>query len=322
MAVRKNGDRWIVEFMFRGDRIFKRLPPGATRGDGQQLESKLRREIFNAVDLGRLQDPPLAGVIDEWLERAVTGRKSEDQTRSHARNLVDSIPAAATLSAIIDVSARVRCVAGLARGTTNRRLCVLKAVAKYAFQKGYTHENYSAKIQLFPEKSYTRRDVTPNKVQAILDAANTPRARALIAFGAYTGMRLGEILKLTPANVVDGFIRIKDPKNGEDRDIPILGPLKPHLGALPFKGNWRNVYRGWLSARKRAGVNIRFHDLRHNAATTMGEAGDLILLMDVMGWKSVQTARKYIHPSMKSKAELMRRVTSKLHQAGKKKARK
>ena len=213
-------------------------------------------------------------------------------------------------------------MAGNSPATRNRRLCILKAVAKYAYQKGYIAENLSPKIQLLPEKSYQRRDVTPDKVQAILDAANTPRARALIAFGAYTGMRLGEILKLTPANVVDGFIRIKDPKNGQDRDIPILGPLKPHLGMLPFRGNWRNIYRGWLSARKRAGINIRFHDLRHNAATTMGEAGDLILLMDVMGWKSAQTARKYVHPTLQAKARLMRRVTSRLHQAGKKKARK
>ena len=321
MAIRRNGDRWIVEFMQRGVRIFRRLPPGRSKSDAQQLESKLRGQIFNAVDLGKLPDPLLSKVIDEWLETVVRGRKSEGATNGHARRVVQEV-GQHRLSEIRAVAGRIRDLAGNSPATRNRRLCILKAVAKYAYQKGYIAENLSPKIQLLPEKSYQRRDVTPDKVQAILDAANTPRARALIAFGAYTGMRLGEILKLTPANVVDGFIRIKDPKNGQDRDIPILGPLKPHLGMLPFRGNWRNIYRGWLSARKRAGINIRFHDLRHNAATTMGEAGDLILLMDVMGWKSAQTARKYVHPTLQAKARLMRRVTSRLHQAGKKKARK
>lgn len=306
--------------MQRGDRVFRRLPSGTTKGDAHQLESKLRRQIFDAVDLGKLPDPLLSKVINEWLETKVKGSKAEKQTGSHA-GIVIGLAKDAHLSECSLVADRVR-VGGAASGTINRRLNILKATAKYAFLKGYTQENLSAKIQLLPEKSYTRRDVTADKVQAILDAANTPRARALIAFGAYTGMRLGEILKLTPQDVVGGFIRVVDPKNGVDRDIPIMGALKPHLGMIPFKGNWRNVYRGWLSARRRAGVNIRFHDLRHNAATTMAEAGDPILLMNVMGWKSVQTAKRYVHPSMASKAKLLGRVTSKLQQAAKKKARK
>lgn len=332
MAVRKKSNRWVVEFMQRGDRVFRRLPAGTTKADAHHLESKLRRQIFNAVDLGKLQDPLLSKVIDEWLE-TIKGRKSATHTASHAaavKRQVGNSPLSGLPDCARALSQQTIRANGaeagnlkgrhLAAGTVNRRLCVLKAVAKYVYLKGYTPENLSAKIQLLPEKSYTRRDVTSDKVQAIMDAANTPRARALIAFGAYTGMRLGEILKLAPGDVVGGFIRVVDAKNGEDRDIPIPDELKPHLGLLPFKGNWRNVYRGWLSARRRSGVNIRFHDLRHHAATAMSEAGDPILLMDVMGWKSVQTARKYVHPSMASKAELMKRVTSRLHQAGKKKA--
>lgn len=323
MAVRKSGDRWVVEFMFRGVRVFRRLPVGVGKQEAQALESKLRAEIFNAVDLGKLPDPPLVGVIDEWIKSGV-GKKSYKATRSHA-NQVGAIAKGVGLSAIPTVANDVRALGegGLSSGTVNRRLCVLKAVAKYAYQKGYIRENLSGKIQLLPEKGYTRREVTPEQVEAVIRAASTPRARALIAFAAYTGMRLGEIVKLKPANVLGGSIRVLDAKNGEDREVPILPQLKPHLKALPFDANWRNVYRGWERARKAAGVGMRFHDLRHFAATQMANAGvNPLVMADILGHKSLQTTRKYTHPSLKAKADALKAITSGLQQTRKKKARK
>lgn len=320
MAVRKAGDRWVVEFMQRGERIFRRLPAGTTKADAQQVESRLRRQIFDAVDLGKLPDPLLEKLIDEWLETK-RGSKSEKGTRNHAghtRKHCRNSP----LSEIASVSIRIRAEEHLSAATRNRRLSILKAAAKYAFHKGYTPENFSAKIQLLPEKTYTRRQLDPSSINALLEAATTPRARALIAFGAYTGMRLGEILKLTPEDATGGFLRVLDTKTGEDRHIPIPGALKPYLGSLPFKGNWRNVYRGWLSARKRAGVNMRFHDLRHLAATAMANAGENpLVIADIMGHKSLQTTRKYTHPSMEAKARAMKAITSGLQRGRKKKPR-
>ncbi len=328
MAVRKNGDRWIVEFMFRGIRHFHRLPRGRTKADAQALESKLRGQIFDAVVLGKLPDPLLEKLINEWLETKKDS-KAEKQTRSHAAAVGRAIHAYAgsrVLSGIAGLRNHViqhgNKNGTLAAGTVNRRLSILKAVAKYAYQKGYCQENLSGKIQLLPEKSYTRREIDVGVLDRLMDAANTPRARALIAFGAFTGMRLGEVLKLKPEDVVGGSIHVVDPKNGEDRFIPIPKVLEPHLAALPFSANWRNVYRGWESAKKRAGLKMRYHDLRHIAATTMAEAGDPIILMSVMGWKSVQTARRYIHPSLEAKAKLMGRITSKIHKARRNKDRK
>ena len=320
MAVRKNGDRWVVEFMQRGVRIFRRLPPGRTKHDAQQLESKLRGQIFNAVDLGKLPDPLLSKVIDEWLETK-RGTKSERHTDSHAARVRSLLDREQRLSQLQDAAVGIRANPAWSAATRNRRLCILKAVAKYAYQKGYTPENLSAKIQLLPEKSYQRRELDPNAITALLNAATTPRARALIAFGAYTGMRLGEILKLTSEDVLGGFIRVWDSKTGEDRQIPIPAQLKPHLGSVPFKGSWRNVYRGWLSARKRAGLTLRYHDLRHMAATAMAEAGHHpIIIADVLGHKSLQTTRKYTHPSLEAKAKALKSITSGLQRAAKKKA--
>src|SRR6185437_2885740 len=210
----------------------------------------------------------------------------------------------------------------LAPGTINRRISVLKASAKYAFRKKWTRTNLSADAPLLPEPRYIRREVTRDMIDKLMGAATTARARALIAGAAYTGMRLSEVLRIDPKAIEGDALRVLW-KKGEERLVPIPEELRPHLGEFPMRAGWRNVYRGFLSARKRAGLQLRFHDLRPLAATLMAEAGHHpLVIADVLGHKSLQTTRKYTHPSLASKREALGAITSGLHQAPKRKAKK
>lgn len=213
----------------------------------------------------------------------------------------------------------------LRAGTINRRLCILKAVAKFAFLKGWTEENLSARIQLLSEKVPPRREVTPAMARLLIENAPNARAKALIALSAYTGLRLGEVLRLTPADVRGGVIVARDTKNGMDRIIPILSELEPHLKELPFKAGWRNVYRGFESARRRAKLDLRYHDLRHMVASALANTeADPRLSMKLMGHKSVVTHQRYVHPNV----EVMRTMLGKAlahrpsHQAPKRRSAK
>lgn len=209
------------------------------------------------------------------------------------------------------VASDVREYAGLAAATINRRLCVLKAVAKFAWRKGWLEENLSGKIQLLPEKKYRRREVAIEDAEKLIQHANTARAKALIALSAYTGLRLGEVLRLKPEDVKGDVIVVRDSKTGEDRVVPILKELRPHLEQLPFKAGWRNVYRGFLKARERAGLTIRYHDLRHMVASALARSGaDLRLSMDIMGHKSVETHRRYVHTDIEAKRKALVKALS------------
>lgn len=306
MAVRKAGDRWVVEFMFRGIRIFRRLPAGRGKQDAQALESKLRNQIFDSVDLGRLPDPPLERVINSWAK----GKDSKQQ--SHIKAVLGNV-GEATLSQVGQVRDKlVSLWSGLAPGTVNRRLSVLKASAKYAFRKKWTSRNLSADVVLLPEPRYTRREVSMDMAVKLLEAATTRRAKALIAGSAFTGMRLSEVLKFDPKrDLQDGVIRVRDTKNGEDRLIPMHPELEPYLDQFPMKSGWRNVYRGFERARDRAGLNLRYHDLRHMAATAMVNAGkNLRVVGDILGHKSLQTTRKYTHPDMAAKRDALSAITA------------
>lgn len=317
MAVRKLGDQWVVEFMFRGIRTFRRLPRGRGKQDAQALESKLRNQIFDSVDLGKLPDPPLERVIREW------GRKKDAKTKGHLNAVLGALPRGAKLSEIGRVRDHLVLLwEELAPGTVNRRISVLKASAKFAFRKNWTRTNLSADAPLLQEPSYIRREITSDMIDKLLEAATTPRAKALIAGAVYTGMRLSEVLRIDPKAIEDDALRVLG-KNGDERLVPIPEALKPHLAQFPMTAGWRNVYRGFLRARERAGLRLRFHDLRHHAATVMAEAGyHPLVIADILGHRSLQTTRKYTHPSLQAKREALGAITSRLHQDTKRKAKK
>jgi integrase len=301
--------RFAVEFEQRGHRVFRRLPPGATKEQAAQLETRLKHELIDQTIIGKRPNVSLESAIRSWLVESVANRKSAAHTRSHADRVLAATDPAQRLDDVAAVAETLRSAPDLAPATINRRLCILKAVSKFAWRKGWSEENLSARIQLLPEKTYTRREVTPAMARALIAAAPTPRAKALIALSAYTGLRLGEVLKLKPADVRGGVIVTRDTKNGTDRLIPILPGLKPHLAQLPFTAGWRNVYRGFEQARRASGIQIRYHDLRHMVGSALTNSGEgLRGIADILGHKSLQTTARYTHPSLEAKRKALRKA--------------
>lgn len=310
MAARNVNGRWVVEFMFRGQRIFRRLPEGRTGQDAKVLEGRLRTQIFDAVDLGRLPDPMLSKVIEArgWKDK---------KAKSHVDAVLEQVADYRLSQASEARDKLVKTWPDLASGTVNRRISVIKAACKYAFRKKWTKTNLSAEVEMLPEPAYIRREVDPSMAHKLIQAASTARAKALIAASAFTGMRLSEVLRIDPKkDVQDGALKVFG-KNGEWRMVPILPELEPHLGQFPMRSGWRNVYRGFERAREKAGLTLRYHDLRHMAATAMVNAGvDSRIIGDILGHKTVQTTRKYTHPSLEAKRKALGAITAGLHQEG------
>jgi integrase len=299
MAVRKVGGRWIVEFMQAGHRVFKRLPGEASRQDALDYETKLRREIFDQATLGKRPEIGLEYAIREWLREVNSGRKSERASESHANH---AIRASEGLSAVgVGFAA---CANSLKSGvgktisaaTANRRLCILKAVAKYAWRKGWTEENLSARIQTLPENNARHFYLTAEQVNAVIDA--TPeRSRCFVGLGVYTGIRQGQIVALKPEDVIAGAIRLPDSKGGQPLMVPVVEAAKPYLAGIPFTLNRTTHYRDFKKALVSIGMgHMTYHDLRHTTASLMIQAGaDLYTVGEILGHKCVQTTKRYAH---------------------------
>ena len=72
----------------------------------------------------------------------------------------------------------------------------------------------------------------------------------------------------------------------------------------------KDIKTGFKAACRRAEITgLRFHDLRHTAATKMIEAGvDLVTVSKILGHASIQMTMRYAHP----KPENMKRAVKRL----------
>jgi integrase len=153
------------------------------------------------------------------------------------------------------------------------------------------------KVKKLLKKNANARDLVFTREQYELLIQHLPKHLVPIVITAYwTGMRKGEILKLTWDKVFfrDREIRleIEDTKDNEKRVIPIPEPLHKVLSKIPralhnnYVFLYKNlpltfIHRGFCLGMERAGIpcgrkvkgGLTFHDLRHTFATEMRKAG-------------------------------------------------
>jgi integrase len=239
----------------------------------------------------------LAHAIDRWLSEVVKGRKSEEETTSKAnivRELAGHIPTARITEALDLIEERSRGEGELSRATINRRRAVLKAVAKFAWRKGWVGENLSGKIPLLAGEVQRKRLISAAEIGKLITKAPDAETKAFIALAGYAGLRQGEVMALEKAHATKTAITVMDSKTGRPRVVPVVPALRPHLKALPLTSHKRTLYGRFLQACEAAGIrNLVYHDLRRSAATILLNAGaDLATVAHVMGHRSLETTRK------------------------------
>jgi integrase len=130
-----------------------------------------------------------------------------------------------------------------------------------------------------------------------------------------TAMRKGEIVRIEWQYVRLGKRHIHLPmtKNGDERDVPLssraaalIGILPPGTGTAPLVpvtiGNLDKLMR---DARDATGLReVRFHDSRREAATTMSKRlSNVLELAAVTGHKSLQVLKGYYKPDAEDLAD-------------------
>jgi len=133
----------------------------------------------------------------------------------------------------------------------------------------------------------------------------------------FTGMRLGEICKLTWSciDLQNNRIIILDPKNGENRTVfmlPVINQMFSEMdakepGSLVFPSNTNGkiifVSQTFNRAVDKIGLNagitdgrqkVVFHSLRHSAASHLRMSGaDLTTIQSILGHQSIVSTTRY-----------------------------
>lgn len=169
-------------------------------------------------------------------------------------------------------------------------------------------------VSTFSENPAKDRFLTEDEQRKLLDAARGGRWNrmyALVLFALTTGCRKGELLNLTWEEIDfrQRTAYLGKTKTGRPRYVPLTSPVVEELmklrGTPEFKvfhstvskTTPRFIKKDWAWTLKRAGIgHVRFHDLRHTAASNLVRGGrTLFEVATLLGHSSTSMTARYSH---------------------------
>lgn len=293
MPVRPHAGKWEARVQHAGRRASRTF---GTRRDALEWERRYRQRLEDR----RVGRTPAYG-LEEALARWLTGEARA--LRSHA-DLVDKVRTiyafakGRALSEIVDVAEALKADAIIRRSasaTVNRKLAVLRRVARLAFRQwGWLEEPLGDRIVLLPGERARHVYLTHVQARKLLRAARG-RVRDAILLALLAGLRRGELLRLKAADRRDGTLWLADTKSGRPRAVP----LPPELASirLPLDLTRAGLRWGFEAARAKAGLEgLRFHDLRHTYASWLVQSGSpMAAVRDLLGHSSLAVTSRYSH---------------------------
>jgi len=205
--------------------------------------------------------------------------------------------------------------------TVNRELSLLRRVFNVAVRNGWIVRNpFDAGDSLIKpgDEKPRERILTREEEEQLLAACVGPRAhiRPIIICALDTGMRRGEILKLTWGDIdFDNrliTVRAFNTKTMRERTVAMTPRLTRELSLLFEQssksssdlvfGITETVKTSFTKAREAAGLaDVRFHDLRHTAATRLVQSHiSLSEVGRVLGHTQPTTTYRYVNANVET----------------------
>lgn len=307
----KPNGRWRFRFRrviagrrVRADRL---LPKAWSRAQAHAYDIKESARIFALATGVERQDEPIERAVELYL-RDKTALKSYDSAVEHLSAIAWAY-AGKPMSALPQVAAEVCAQPEMAPATKRNRLALLKAACRHAWKRhGLTQADPTQRMELPAVRNERHVYATRRQMLAIARAADRHDVRILVRVAFYTGMRLGEVLRVEVGS--DGLLHLADTKNGERRSIPVHPRIRCCLDYLPLAGPRITLQRGYQRARRAVGLDsLRLHDMRHSAASEMVNAGvDLFAVGRVLGHRDPRSTQRYSHLTAGTLADAVGRI--------------
>jgi integrase len=287
MPVRKRGDRWEVRVQIDGRRHEETLPKGASKADAVLYEAKLRRQAVDSV-VGRPEKRTIGDLLDDYEKHARRNLKSYDKDLKYRIRVLRGRFGADSTDQVERIAGNLGATEGLSPAARNRYLAILRAACRAGKVGG--------SISLVGGES--RRAVYLSRAEVDRLAKAAGKWGDIIRFAALTGLRRGEILKLTKEDIKDGVATLgSDTKTRRGRVVPL--PLEAKgiaVRSIPFGISATNLNRVFRAARVSAGLPmVRFHDLRRTYGTWLAHSGtDITTVRDLLGHANVSQTNTYL----------------------------
>ncbi len=331
----RRGKIWWFKFRFAG-RLFRESAKTTSKTLARQAERKRHQSLEEGIHGIKKRAAPVtfATAASEWLKL----KKPTLSPKSHRIeqvNIEKHLKPAFGSLLLIDVTAddiaiyqKDRLREGASPKTINLELGTLRAIMR----RHRIWANLQPDVKMLTVRDDAGKALTAEEERRLLEACRTSRSRSLlplVTLAMNTGMRRGEILGLTWAQVdfLNDRLTVGRSKTaaGQGRNIPLntaaLGAMRGWATNFPNRKPEHFVFaaerygvagndaathahgfdpekalgsfkEAWESAKRRSGVSCRFHDLRHSACTRLVEGGvPLPVIASLLGWSAGTTVR-------------------------------
>ena len=288
----------------------------------EKIEAEIRSGRWTEEEQARLL--LVSDVIELWLFQGLKNLKGKKQQRRRRAVLkwwlerLGSVPVKSLKSSQV---AKQLDTLEVATSTRNRYKSALGACFKLAIKRGDLGRSDDPTHGLHERELNARIRWLDEEERARLfhAAKDDPWLDLVIWLALTTGMREGEIaaLRWRDIDYVEKRIRVEAAtvrdasKSGRARLVPLVPEVESRLrerqklrhiaSNLVFPGrtgkpSWPRFR--WEAVRIAAGLeDVRFHDLRHTAATLLLSEGRLGLseVGEILGHRDIETTRRYAH---------------------------
>jgi len=318
MGLFRRGRIWWFRISVRG-KLIRESTGTEDKKLAKRVYDKVKGQIAEGKWFQRLPERSFQEMMEKFLDEHGSKKASYSTSMGHVKNMTAFFGNCSLFQItprLINEYKNKRHSDGVKSATINRELATLKKAFNLALKEWeWIESNPVSRVSMEPEDNKRDRWLTLHEEERLLKAC--PHwLREIVIFAINTGMRLSEILELS-WEAVDFFrktVTVFRSKNNERRTIPLNGAaielLKSKAKVRLIKTNlvfysprvhkllWkRNVSWVFQTVTRRAGINdFRFHDLRHNFATRLVQAGvDLYKVQKLLGHKSPSMTQRYAH---------------------------
>jgi integrase len=321
---------YYYKFVVEGVTYKATVKTAQTKKQAEEAERRARQDVHDGVyGHGGKRQLFSEFVREVYIPHIEQHHRRPDCTRQRAEFLCQYF-SGLTLSQISQLSVerlKLEYARGVVRKTGRPRkprtvnfvLTTLSGIFTLAVKHKAVRENPCRQVKRLAVEELPVRRLEPGEEEALLEAAASVTAYIgpMIRLALWTGMRQGELIALTLSSVDFGRNRLyvsnpkwrRDPRKTEGNPMggevrELLEELCREAGEYLFttgdglRLTRSQVDRAFRRACRLAGVTgFRFHDLRHEYGSRLGDADvNLKKIARLMGHSTTKMTERYVHP--------------------------
>ena len=319
--------RWHYEFCVRGVRYRGALSEARTKWHAEQAETLIRQQVYEGKFSLVATAPRLADFIEEaflpWSKANKSSWRNDVSRAKAITTFMGQKPMSDITPELIEkfkiqqydsITCRGR---RRSKASVNHDLELLSKMFSLAIKYKKVRTNPCRDVQRFRPDNIRIRYFSYDEEERLLAQCTDQRAhiKSIVSLGIGTGMRLGEILRLTKQQLdfERSVVIAMHTKTKQDRVIPMNSEIRAvlldayrkcgdeeYIFVNPTTGSRiTEIKRSFTTALRLSGIKgATFHTTRHTFGTRLGDAGyNAFEIAELMGHSDIKTSQRYVHPT-------------------------